>query len=470
MDRVGTRIGLATIFAAWSVVGGAHALVASLAGFIVLRFLMGLTECGNYTAGIKAIAGLFPGASRSTAGGVFNAGAQLGSVIAPLLVLALLREKLGLSVPMTFIVPTALGLLWLLPWLSIFPDKEKMAAVSLRPAGATSTPGPAIGLGQLIRNHKVLGLFLIRVFSGPITTFYWTWLPQYLRTGRGMSFLAIGIFASLPNMFGMTGNVVGGLLTDRLVRMTGSIDRGRKLGFACAFGLGALSMVMPFVANDYAALGLMGLALFGNQWVAATYIGAVGDIVPQQLAGRVNGIAGFGDSSSTLLAVLLTGAIVDRYPSHRCSSVPACCPCWPWPASLRHATDRAGDVRSRLRPPIQKCPAPSLVQRGPPADAAHHHAARGSTQRSPASLRPCRSRLVGSEHREPRSPDGASRHAASPSRHCRGRAGDGREQDPDRGAPPASRGLRLVRPGTASGDRDQQPQSRHQSWPSRLAA
>ena len=60
MDRVGTRIGLAVIFAGWSIVGGAHALVASLAGFIVLRFLMGLTQCGNYTAGIKAIAGLFP--------------------------------------------------------------------------------------------------------------------------------------------------------------------------------------------------------------------------------------------------------------------------------------------------------------------------------------------------------------------------------------------------------------------------
>jgi ACS family hexuronate transporter-like MFS transporter len=314
MDRVGTRIGLATIFAAWSVVGGAQALVSSLAGFIFLRFLMGLTECGNYTAGIKAIAGLFPGASRSTAGGVFNAGAQLGSVIAPLFVLALLRERLGLSVPMAFIVPTALGLLWLLPWLAIFPDKDRMAAVSVKPAGGgTTAAGPGVTLGQLIRNRQVLGLFLIRVFSGPITTFYWTWLPQYLRTGRGMSFLAIGIFASLPNLFGMAGNVVGGLLTDRLVKLTGSVDRGRKLGFAGAFGLGALSMVMPFVSNDYAALGLMGLALFGNQWVAATYIGAVGDIVPQQLAGRVNGIAGFGDSSSTLVAMLLTGLIVDRY-------------------------------------------------------------------------------------------------------------------------------------------------------------
>jgi len=313
MDRAGTRVGLATIFLAWSIVGGAHALVASLAGFIVLRVLMGFTQCGNYTAGIKAIAGLFPGPSRSTAGGVFNAGAQLGSVIAPLFVLAFLREKLGLSVAVTFIVPALLGLIWLVPWLALFPDKETMAAVAVKPAGAAPGAGPAVGLAHLIRNRKVLGLFLIRVFSGPITSFYWTWLPQYLRTGRGMSFLAIGIFASLPNLLGMTGNVLGGLLTDRLVRLTGSIDRGRKLGFTGAFSLGALSMAMPFVANDFVALGLMGLALFGNQWVAATYIGTVGDIVPQQLAGRVNGIAGFGDSSSTLLAVLLTGAIVDRY-------------------------------------------------------------------------------------------------------------------------------------------------------------
>ena len=51
LDRVGTRIGLAAIFVAWSVVGGAHALASGLAGFVVLRFLMGVSECGNYTAG-----------------------------------------------------------------------------------------------------------------------------------------------------------------------------------------------------------------------------------------------------------------------------------------------------------------------------------------------------------------------------------------------------------------------------------
>ena len=74
----------------------------------------------------------------------------------------------------------------------------------------------------------MLGLFLIRVFTGPITTFYWTWLPLYLRTGRGMSFLAVGFFASVPNLIGMGGNVIGGMITDRLVKSTGLGGRGTE--------------------------------------------------------------------------------------------------------------------------------------------------------------------------------------------------------------------------------------------------
>jgi sugar phosphate permease len=72
-------------------------------------------------------------------------------------------------------------------------------------------------------------------------------------------------------------------------------------------------MTMPWVSNNYVAVVLMGLALFGNQWVAATYIGTVGDVVPQELAGRVNGIAGLGDNGAALLAVLYTGVVVDKF-------------------------------------------------------------------------------------------------------------------------------------------------------------
>ncbi len=346
IDKVGTKIGLATIFTAWTIICALHALAgpgtaidslfggiysaipglpaitgAGLAGFVVLRFMMGLAECGNYTAGIKALAGLFPAATRSRAGGFFNAGAQFGSVIAPPIVLALLINTFHVSWQWGFVIPALLGALWLVPWLAIFPSRERMNAIALKPAATAAAPtaaGPHIGLAHLLGNSKVLGLLLVRVFTGPITTFYWTWLPLYLRSpvasgGRGMSFLAIGFFASVPNLIGMGGNVIGGIITDRLVKSTGSVDTGRKIAFACAFGLGALSMTMPWVHNDYLAVLLMGLALFGNQWVAAVYIGTVGDVVPQHLAGRVAGINGFGDNGASMLAVLLTGAIIEKY-------------------------------------------------------------------------------------------------------------------------------------------------------------
>ena len=134
IDRVGTRAGLATIFSIWTVICGLHAFAgpgtliesifgglysaipglpvitgAGLAGFVMLRFLMGLAECGNYTAGIKALAGLFPAATRSRAGGFFNAGAQFGSVIAPPLILVLLINTFHVSWQWGFVIPAVLG-------------------------------------------------------------------------------------------------------------------------------------------------------------------------------------------------------------------------------------------------------------------------------------------------------------------------------------------------------------------------
>lgn len=333
MDRVGTRKGLLAIFAAWSVISILLAfagpgtliesissplvgwipgltLAAGLAGFLLLRFVMGLAECGNYTAGIKALAGLFPAETRGRAGGVFNAGAQFGSVIAPPIVV-FLAARYGWR--MGFVIPAVLGMVWIPFWLRAFPDKETFAAIAIKPKTAAPATATEYPIGRLFANHKVIGLCLIRIFTGPITTFYWTWLPLYLKNGRGMSFLALGFFASIPNLIGMAGNVVGGFFTDRIVRVSGSVDRGRKTAFFFAFLLGALSMTMPWVSNNYVAVLLMGLALFGNQWVAATYIGTVGDVVPQQLAGRVNGIAGLFDNGAALLAVLYTGVVVDKF-------------------------------------------------------------------------------------------------------------------------------------------------------------
>ncbi len=163
-----------------------------------------------------------------------------------------------------------------------------------------------------------------------------------------MTWLAVGLWVAVPNLFGMAGNVFGGMVTDTLVRRTGSVDLGRKLGFVGAFSLGALSMTLPYVSDALAIL-IMGLALFGNQWVAATYIGAVGDVVPQTLAGRVNGIAGLADNGATTLAVLYTGIMVDKDGWKPVFFASACFLCPRDGQRVPRATaHRAGDVQQEL--------------------------------------------------------------------------------------------------------------------------
>jgi ACS family hexuronate transporter-like MFS transporter len=301
MDRLGTRLGLTIAFVAWSMVNAAHALAGTLIAYVILRFLMGFSECGNYTGGIKAVASLFPPKQRAFAGGIFNAGAQLGAVVAPPLIVWV-TVKYGWR--MAFVIPSVLGLLWPILWLRLYPRHRNQQSRSAVDSG--------IQLRDLIRNHKTVGLFLMRVFSGPLTSFYWYWLPEYLRTGRRMSFVAIGLLAWLPYVFGSLGNVAGGYVSDRLASRLG-INRALKLGFTIGLGLSALSLTMPFMVSDILALAIICLIVCGNNWCAATYIATIGEIFPSHVVGRINGIAGAGDSAAGVVTMLLTGMVIDRW-------------------------------------------------------------------------------------------------------------------------------------------------------------
>lgn len=301
IDRIGTRLGLAGAFIAWSFVSAAHAAAASLAAFVVLRLAMGLSECGNYTGGIKAIASLYPPKQRALSGGIFNAGAQLGAVFAPPLIVWI-TFKLGWR--MAFVVPSILSLVWLIPWLKFYPKDSA--------AQASPAPDSVVRFIDLLRNRKVIGLFFLRLLSGPLVSFYWYWLPEYLRNGRNMSFMMIGLLAWLPYVFGMLGNLAGGWMSDRLAS-TLPLDKARKLGFTIGLGLAGLSMTLPLLKANFLAIAVICVVVFANNWIAVTYIATIGEMFPLSVVGRVNGIAGAGDSGAGVVTMLLTGIVVDRW-------------------------------------------------------------------------------------------------------------------------------------------------------------
>lgn len=311
LDWAGARVGFVLIFVSWSVVNGLHALSRGLTSLVGLRFLLGISECGDYSGGIKVVAALFPPEMRALAGGIFNGGAQLGAILSPPIVVLI---ALHWGWRAAFLLPSLLGLFWLAPWLLLFPRGGKQlsrtAAGGLAGLEATRDRIP---VKKLLANRQVIGLLIFRASTGPLTSFYWYWLPEYLRHGRGLTMMAIGMLAWIPYAGGGIGNVLGGFFSDYLIRKGLSVDGARKASFVIGGVFSATSASLPFIGNTALAIGVIFLAVFGNQYMVASYIGMVGDIFPAKIVATVNGIAGLADSGAGIVTMLLTGIIIDRF-------------------------------------------------------------------------------------------------------------------------------------------------------------
>lgn len=322
LDRIGPRRTFTLIVLGWSFTNAAHALGRTVWQFSALRLLLGNFECGNYSGGMKVISQWFPTRERALAGGIFNAGTLIGPVVAPPLVVWL---TLQFNWKFAFVVPSSLGLVWLILWLRLFYEprrhpriaSDELALIEGDSAGvAPSRPAPQtpppVSLRMLLRYRQTWGVILIRAFSGPFSHFYWYWLPSYL-DDRGLSFELIGLLAWIPYMGGGVGNVFGGWLAGRLLRRGVSIDRTRKTCFVLGGALAASSALIPFVPYDGVAIALIWLSIFGSNIIEANYIGVVTDVFPGPVVGRLTGLTGVGDNIMSMTLMLVTGIVVDRF-------------------------------------------------------------------------------------------------------------------------------------------------------------
>jgi len=310
MDRKGARFGFSVIVLWWSIASGLHAVARSVAQFCTFRFLLGAGECGNYSGGLKVIAQRFPSQERALAGGIFNSCVFIGSVIAPPVVIWL---TLRFSWRMAFVIPSALGLLWLVAWTRLFPRGLNAAETD-----SSATPSPAttskVPIKVLLRWRQTWGVIAIRGLGGPLSHFYWFWLPEYLKRARGIDLATIGKVVWIPFVFAGLGNVLGGYLSGTLLRRGHSLTFSRRLPFALGDCLAAASnfvvLAMPSLAW---ALVVLSVANLGANMVEPNFIGFVTDIFPQQTVGQVTGLTGIADNLMSVTLMLTTGMVLDRF-------------------------------------------------------------------------------------------------------------------------------------------------------------
>jgi ACS family hexuronate transporter-like MFS transporter len=317
MDRIGTRRGLTIAVAWYSVVSMATGLANGLASFGLCRFLVGAGESANWPAATKAVSEWFPKEERALATAFFDSGSSIGGAVAPFLVLPI-YFRWGWRP--AFIIPGALGFLWLLLWrLFYFSPREhprlgpeERAWIS-NESGPTNSDEPAparIPWTTLLRLPQTWGAIVARAFTDPVFFFITDWLPIYL-VAKGFE-LRGNLFAFwIPFLAADAGNFFGGYASGYL------IGRGWNLGAArkalVIFGGIGTTLLIPtiFTSNLYLISLLFAIATFS--YGAFTTIANVlpADLYYSDAVASVSGLGGSGAAIGTIIAFELVGHFSD---------------------------------------------------------------------------------------------------------------------------------------------------------------
>jgi MFS transporter, ACS family, hexuronate transporter len=294
-----------------------HALVRTALGFGVARFLLGLGEAGNFPAAIKTVAEWFPRRERALATGVFNAGTNIGAILAALIV-PFVAARWGWQ--SAFLVTGVLSAIWLAVWLKGYRSPTLHAGVSpaelayIRsdpPESATKIPWV-----HLFGYRQTWAFVVAKFMTDPVWWFFLFWLPKYLNSEYGLTLTALGPPLIAIYCMADVGSIGGGWLASRFIKRGWSVNRARKTTMlVCA--LAVVPIVFASMAHNlWMAVALIGLATAGHQGWSANLFTLTSDMFPQRAVASVVGLGGFAGAVGGMVIATFTGFLLQTTGSY----------------------------------------------------------------------------------------------------------------------------------------------------------
>jgi MFS transporter, ACS family, hexuronate transporter len=341
MDRIGERKGFLLVVTLWSAAAIAHALVhplvysglpwlkgafagtflgsltpaiLSVAGFSTARFALGLAEGGNFPGAIKTVGLWHPRGERALSTGLFNAGSNVGIIIAAYSV-PFIVQKMQWGWPAAFYLTGALGFVWLFFWWAMYDSPEKHPRVT--PAELeyirSDPPDPPIKISwfSLLKYRQTWAYTLGMFLASPVWWFYLYWLPKFLKNNHGIDLDQVFWPLLVVYLVADLGSVGGGGLSSWLLHRGVSVNIARKTAFlVCAL------CVLPVVAvaridNLWVAMALVGIAAAAHQGFSANLYTIVSDTVPRKAVSSVVGIGGTASCVGMICFSTLVGLVLD---------------------------------------------------------------------------------------------------------------------------------------------------------------
>jgi len=302
-DKVGTRIGYVISIGVWGLSSFFHSMATGLFSISFLRTTLGLSEAGNWPGGVKSNAEWFPIKERAIAQGLFNAGASIGSVIAPPFIAALF---VAYGWRITFMVIGSFGVLWIIPWLLInksgpkthpWITKEEQKYIlegqSKADQEATAeTKGKS--LKEILSHKESWAVVVGRFFLEPIWWVFVTWMPIYLFDVYGFNVKEVGMFLWVPYVGAAVGSIAGGYVSGKIIASTNSIDKGRKTTVLIGGIIMLIGLIATVVIGDSAEkfVAIVFFVLFGFQFAISNVQTMPSDFFSGKSVGSLAGLAG----------------------------------------------------------------------------------------------------------------------------------------------------------------------------------
>ena len=311
LDRFGSkRVYFWSIFI-WSMFTLLQGFVDIFSGFgiivalFTLRFLVGLAEAPSFPGNSRIVAAWFPAQERGTAVSIFNSAQYFATVIfAPIM-----------GIVISFI------------WLKVIHEPNQHPGVNQKELEYIAAGGALINMDQqntkvkvpfsvkwgqikqLLGSRMMIGVYIGQYCINALTYFFITWFPVYLVQARGMSILKAGFVASVPAVCGFIGGVLGGIISDWLMRRTGSLNIARKTPIVMGMLLSMVMVFCNYVNVEWIIIGFMALAFFGKG-IGALGWAVMADTAPKEISGLSGGLFNMFGNISGIVTPIAIGYIV----------------------------------------------------------------------------------------------------------------------------------------------------------------
>lgn len=322
-DKYGPTLVLGIAVGLWSLFCGLTAVATGFWSMLILRVLFGMAEGPICASANKAINGWFPKKQAATAMGFLSAGSPLGGAVAGPIIGYL---ALAFGWRPAFMIICSIGIVWMVVWFFIAADnplKSRLVTAQERELIASmkeeqTTPDEELaqashGLTYYLKQPVILVTAFAFFCYNYILFFFLSWFPAYLVQAHSLDIKSMSMTTVIPWIVGFVGLALGGLISDKIFKLTGKLLLSRKIVLVVSLLAAALCVALAGSVKDvYPAVILMSISIFFLYITGAIYWAIIQDVVHKSRVGGISGFIHLIGSLSGIIGPIVTGYIVQH--------------------------------------------------------------------------------------------------------------------------------------------------------------